>query len=352
MAAIDEVIQWANKEIPGWQGDAVRRLLTQTELTTQDKTDLLGMLKTLHGLVEPQVTFPKPIPIQSGQISGSPQVKINLVIKKIGDVKSVNAIPDGSYIPFGHEGLTVIYGENGAGKTGYARVLKRACSAKDSSAPILPDVITGKSQGSASATFTVSADGKIDQNILWCDGKEKNDSLSNIVVFDEKEARAIVDDENDVTFLPYGTHVFGVLAELLKEFKTKLESEKPTAVLPEFPEIKKNTKSQGFLNSVTASTSELDLNAVANWSAGVLDHLNKMKAQIAEAEAPDRNTKIRSLKTIVSDIEGLQSKIANINKVLSIENAESLEKILNELDIAEQALILVTQKSTVSEPAA
>jgi len=38
----------------------------------------------------------------------------------------VNALPDGSALTFA-PGLTVIYGRNGAGKTGFARVIANAC---------------------------------------------------------------------------------------------------------------------------------------------------------------------------------------------------------------------------------
>lgn len=39
-------------------------------------------------------------------------------------LSNVNALAPGERLTFGKTGLTVIYGDNGAGKSGYARVLK------------------------------------------------------------------------------------------------------------------------------------------------------------------------------------------------------------------------------------
>src|SRR3954452_10597619 len=45
-----------------------------------------------------------------------------LVLAKLSDVIGVNAIVPGSAIEF-NNGLTILFGENGTGKTGYARIL-------------------------------------------------------------------------------------------------------------------------------------------------------------------------------------------------------------------------------------
>ena len=203
MSAIDQVIEWA-KEIPDWQADAVRRILTQDSLTETDKAELLAMLKERHGLGNSQKPAPQPNPSVQGQISGSPKSKIGMTLKALEAIKNVNAIPENSYIPFGEVGLTIIYGGNGTGKSGYARVLKRACSARDSTEPIQPNVFGNAVTGPASALFKISVQGVGDKEIPWKDGGEKEDLLANIIVFDSKEARVIVDEENNVGFLPVG----------------------------------------------------------------------------------------------------------------------------------------------------
>ena len=44
-------------------------------------------------------------------------------------------------LEFQPAGLTVIYGDNASGKSGYARILKKVCRARAAEKPILPNVV-------------------------------------------------------------------------------------------------------------------------------------------------------------------------------------------------------------------
>ncbi len=53
MSALDLIIKWAINDLPAWQSDAVRRILTQDKLTESDEEEILGMLKKVCGLDDP-----------------------------------------------------------------------------------------------------------------------------------------------------------------------------------------------------------------------------------------------------------------------------------------------------------
>jgi len=107
-SALQSIVDWAENELATWQSDAVRRILTQDELDESDEKELLEMLKNRHNLANPQNPPPKPQPIKKGFISGVPQTPVKVAIKAMKIDCNVNAIPDGSSLPFGHEGLTPI----------------------------------------------------------------------------------------------------------------------------------------------------------------------------------------------------------------------------------------------------
>ena len=349
MSAIDQVIEWA-KSIPDWQADAVRRILTQEVLTDQDKAELLAILKEQHGLGNSQQPAPKPNPIIKGQVSGAPQSKVNIVLKSLKNIKRVNAIPDDSYIDFGEVGLTVIYGGNGTGKSGYARILKRACSARDTIEPIQPNVFGPQQSGPASALFTVSINGAEEKPIIWTDGGVKEDVLTNIVVFDSKEARVIVDEEKNVGFLPYGAHVFGHLVELLKELKVRLANEKPTVKKLDFRDVPQNTISGKFLIGLSAITPDATFESFVHWTKDDADKLAALKVKISEAESPDKTANIRKLKAIFSSVESLKNDISKIDSALSVANEESIKEAIDEAVVAEQSLSVVAEESAGNEP--
>ena len=349
MPAIDQVIEWI-KEIPEWQADAVRRILTQDALTDNDKAELLAMLKAKHGLSNPQQQAPQPNTSIQGQFSGSPKSKVGVVLKALEGIKNVNAIPENSYIPFGDTGLTIVYGQNGTGKSGYARILKRACSARDSTEPIQPNVFGGAASGPATALFKISVQGVGDKEIPWSDGGAKEDLLANIIVFDAKEARVIVDEESNIGFLPYGAHVFGHLADLLKEFKTTLTGEKPNVGKLEFRDVPPNTESGRFLSSLSAITTEQNIDSATRWAQEDSEKLESLKARIFEAESPDRAAKIRKFNGVLSSIETLQMDINKIDSTLSSAKEQLLKQAIDELVAAEQALSVVEQQSSGTEP--
>jgi len=152
MSIIDSIINWANRDLPNWQRETVRRLLTQESLTPEDREELYNLFKKTNGLVETDTEFPTEL-LKKEEILGTSEASQAIVLKKIQGIKNVNALPDNSELSFAHKGLTVIYGENGAGKSGYARILKKACFARHDKEIIHRNIFDPHLTGPAEATF-------------------------------------------------------------------------------------------------------------------------------------------------------------------------------------------------------
>ena len=151
-SAIDQIIKWAHG-LPSWQADAVRRLLEQAELTSEDRDEIYQMLKVEAGL-DPECK--KAVPPTMGVFSGTAIGEKPLTLERILNITHVNAIKNGSSIPFGLHGLTIVYGQNGSGKSSYARILKRACRARDTKEPIHPNAFDANEIGPATATIKIA----------------------------------------------------------------------------------------------------------------------------------------------------------------------------------------------------
>jgi hypothetical protein len=348
MAFIDSVIHWAQKELPPWQGDAVRRLLTQDALADIDKDELLMQLKAAHELPV-RDSVPMSIPVKRGDISGVAEVPAKVTLKAILDLRNVNAIPDGSRLPLGHEGLTVIYGENAAGKSGYARVLKRACRARDNKERIHPNIYGGSSEPAA-ATFKVSVNGGPDEELIWRDHGEANDSLANVAVFDSKCARVIVDEKNKLTYQPYGAHVFEGLVMLLKELKGRLERERPEPDAPRSDDIPPTTKVAQWIMGLNATTAEEMVEEMTAFSGENEKRLLLLQTQITKAEAEDPRKLAAKLLKRRERIEDLKEKMSHIGGCVSAAKAEILHKMIDDVDLAEKAIRVVSQESLAHEP--
>jgi len=352
MPALKQIIEWAQNDLTDWQSDAVRRLLTQNKLTDKDKAEILAMLKEKHGLTDPQRPVPQAQPVKKGQISGAPQMPQKVILKAIKNLNSVNAIPNGSDLLFGHEGLTVVYGENGTGKSGYARVLKRACSARDTKERILPNAFGQSTAVPATATFKISIDNGPNTELLWQDGREAEEILSNICVFDSKCARVIVDENNEATYLPYGAHVFKDLVDMMQEFRDQLENEKPKLHKLEYLNIPPTTKTGQFIAQLSHETSTATLEEQTQWAEADETRLVKLQKSIAEAEAHDPQRQAQRVRNTKDHVNEVLKIIERIESALSESKAESLRTEIGKLNACEKALALASQATLAKEPLA
>ncbi len=350
MSALDSIITWAEEDLLEWQSDAVRRLLLQEELSEGDKDELLRMIKERHDIKDDAHPAPKPKPLKKGDVSGSPQTTEKVILKDLHDLKNVNAIPDGSGLTFGHSGLTVIYGENGSGKSGYARVLKKACNARDTKEKLLPNVYGKKGTGPAEACIKYSKEGK-DDNTTWKDGeKVEQNVLSNICVFDSKCARVIVDENNETTYLPYGATVFEEMVGLYKDLRKTLEAEKPKPEKLEYEDIPASTKAGKFISELTHETKDDAIKAASKWEEKDEESLASLKAQIAKIEADSPEKQAQRLRNLKGRIITLADTIKGIDTAISEDNAEGVKQKIVKLVDADKALAIASQKSLSGEP--
>lgn len=222
MTVFQEILSWA-QGLPTWQSDAIARLLATSTLRKDDLDDLYALLKAAHGIMDSQGRTPKPL--TAAQIPVPASNSLTVELHAINNMQNVNAVAANQRLSFGPTGLTVIYGDNGSGKSGYSRVLKRACRARDQAEPIHPNANLPAGQaGSAEADFEIVVNG-VSKNVHWINDQTSPPELSTFAIFDTRCARAYLDSEDDFSYVPYGFDVFEGLAKVCRQLKTMIESE-------------------------------------------------------------------------------------------------------------------------------
>lgn len=254
MSVLQEVLAWS-KTIPAWQSDAVARLLAKQKLDGNDMEDLFALLKAAHGIPDVKGRVAKPL--TADQVPAPMQAATHVSLLAIKNLNCVNAIAPNGRVPIGANGLTVIYGDNGSGKSGYSRVLKRACRARDQSEPILPNAnfALGK-PAVAEADFEISIDGGVPKDVHWKMGTAAPAELSSLSIFDSRCARAYLDTEDDFSYVPYGMDVFEGLAKVCKELKSLLDTEHKqfASDLSAFANLQSDTKVGKLIAGLSAKT--------------------------------------------------------------------------------------------------
>lgn len=222
MSILQEILNWS-QAIPAWQSDAIARLFAKEALFDADLDDLFALLKAEHGIPDPQGRTVNKLSSEQIPAPAAPNTHIRLLALK--NLRYVNRIAENQRLAFSPSGLTVIYGDNGSGKSGYSRVLKRACRARDQSEPIHSNAFLPPAQtGNAEATFEIEVTGKPEE-IGWVNGKASPAILSSLAVFDTLCARSYLDDEGDFAYVPYGLDILEGLAAACKKLKGMVDTE-------------------------------------------------------------------------------------------------------------------------------
>lgn len=281
MAILQEILVWT-QGLPAWQSDAISRLLAKQTLTPQDYEDLYALLKLAHGIPDPENRHPQPL--TADQIPAKVEATTHIELRAIKNLLNVNAIAENQQLAVGSAGMTVIYGDNGSGKSGYSRVLKRACRARDQSEPIHPNAnLPGAKAGNAQASFDITIDGAV-KEVTWHQGKEAPPELSSFAIFDAHCARAYLDSEDDFSYVPYGLEVFETLAKVCQQLKNSVEQEqKQSAVdLAVFAPLHGETAVGKLIAGLSAKTTTAQIEALATLKPEELEQRETLEKSLKE----------------------------------------------------------------------
>ena len=194
------LVDWANKQ-DGWVRRLVGQVLASQRPVGDDEADELFDLylaeKGLGGdapAVEPELPYASTDSTQADELR----------LLTMSDVSGVNALSPGARINFS-PGLTILYGENGTGKTGYARVLKRLSAVRDPE-EILPNIhATTRQTPSATIAYRL---GTVDASLDWRNEVGVS-PFTRMSVFDTPAVNLRVDDNLSYVFTPAEISLFG-----------------------------------------------------------------------------------------------------------------------------------------------
>ena len=293
MSILLEILDWS-KSLPAWQSDAAARLLARQALSADDHDDLFGLIKAEHGIPDPKGRKPKPL--TADQIPAPVKATTHVELRAIKNMRHVNAIAENQYLPFSAAGMTVIYGDNGSGKSGYSRVLKRACRARDQMEAIHPNAnLPAGKAGAPEAVFEIAVDG-VAKDAHWAHGKAAPPELSAFAIFDSRCARAYLDSEDDFSYVPYGLDVFEGLAKVCKQLKTSLDNEhaQSAADLTAFAPLQGDTLVGKLIASLSAKTTNVEIDALAVLTHGELAQHVALDKSLKENNPKEKATQLRS----------------------------------------------------------
>jgi len=217
---LEAVLEWS-LDRPLWQRDALRRIIAQGNVTQEDVAQLVELCKVDHGATPGELIA---VPLAKAHLPAVPAESAALTLLSVADVRDANNLAPGQTLAFEPKGITIIYGDNGAGKSGYARILKRACRARHAG-KIEANVYGNQPPKAASADITYSIGGVVQPVERWQDSPQPHHILSAASVFDSDCAAVHIREKNEVAFRPFGLDVPDELAAACQAVKDALTTE-------------------------------------------------------------------------------------------------------------------------------
>lgn len=116
---------------------------------------------------------------------------------KISDVSGVNAIKRGATLEFAENGMTVIYGQNGSGKSGFSRLIKQTCGSR-AKEDLLGNIFDDENP-EPSANVLIGA-GEAKKEGGWTLAGGPVGALRHVHVFDSGVAAMYFGPKNEATY--------------------------------------------------------------------------------------------------------------------------------------------------------
>jgi hypothetical protein len=325
-----------------WQRDALRRIMTTAELTQADEDDVLALAKAEYG-IEPTGGL-SAVPLAGQHVPAEAKLADSVVLLSIHDVSNVNALASNQVLEFAPEGLTVVYGENAAGKSGYSRVLKRACRARDAE-EILPNVLVDGG-GSAQAQFDLRVgDDEITES--WRDDAPPPDVLSRIAIFDSKTSRVFLDEEDEVRFVPYGLDAFARLGSLCGRLKERLNADLALqAGGAQAPTLNGETAAARLLAELTADCCPIDAAVLSHLTASELKEVEELR----EAKRHDPVLRAGVGRSLAARLRALATKTQALADAVSAQAIAKLRNLSDAVKTSSEASKLASGDAFGGEP--
>ena len=337
MDVLAEILTWS-KDRPDWQRDALRRLVLTSELDEADIDSLTEICKSGHGLADEQevVHLGKEHLPADGAHTG--RVNVHSIYHKRG----VNALAEDQTLKFG-SGLTVVYGDNAAGKSGYIRIFKSAGRARGTE-EILGNVLSGAAPLSpiVSIKYTVG-DGP---NQEWT-GEEDDESIARVSVFDRHSEAVYTTQKTDVAFRPFGLDLFDKLSRVCGSVRARLEREQRSlgASALQTLNIPENTSAAKFVARLSSLTKPEEVKALGTLSENEKNHLTLREKQLLDLYEDDPAKVVRELTLRAGRLGILAQHLNKLDTALSPQATEKIFEAQSRAQKKQEAATTLREKT-------
>ena len=338
-----DLLDWSAL-LPRWQQELLRRLLHQETLSPDDLDELSA---AAVAETEQQDSLYAALSVSDLPSIAAREEPNTLVA--IRNLRNVNVLREDQSLTFGPQ-LTVVYGDNASGKSGYGRVLKKVYRAR-----VIDDILgdvraEAAPAGVATATFVTKTPTGQERTLVWADGSLVS-NFARFAVLDAACARTYLRG-GSLNVGPAGIDLPGRFAQELDRMKHRLTT-LAAAAKPNkqaLQHLETDTDVGRLIKSLSSSTSDDTINAAAIWTTDDEFDLEHLESVLAAAKAQAPSARRAGLQTRIGSLRSLCDRIATWAQMVSTTAVEDLRATIAAVDEATAALSAVESLSDASVP--
>ena len=338
MNAYEEVLSWAETR-PWWQQKVLARIIAGVTFGEHDYEDIARSLMEepesppdggwFSNLTLPPVTQDEPVRM--------------IAVRKLANV---NRLAPGQELTFEPNGLTVVYGHNGSGKSGYARVISSMVGARHQK-KILSDVFDNEPRTpSGEIVFEV---GDKERTVIL--GQSPDPELKRIAFYDEYCGNSYLTTDAEISYRPSAVKLLEDLAvvctgvsQVIKAWTQ--EKSQPTPL----PRVDPQGSAGEFLRGLSASTSDDAVEAAIQCPADAAEQLEKQKIIVARLRASNPNHEKAQLLKISEELTTIADHLETLDTKVGMQAAQQLADLVANAELAQEMANLVSRRTLANEP--
>jgi energy-coupling factor transporter ATP-binding protein EcfA2 len=341
MSLEEQIVEWSATR-PPWQRLILRRVATGHLLSEKDYDDLLE-----------SCLAPTEIGNADFGIEHLPQVKAGdpaVTLVSVGQPEHVNALTSDKALTFQQTGLTIVYGDNASGKSGYARLLKRVARARHQE-DILSDVFRDTAFAKPRAALGVKVGDK-ETVLIWPESTLPE--LQRILFYDEQCGSAYIATESEFLYRPSVLFVMDGLIEACVAVRNRIDitleqNSRSAKPMPMVNEDLKDTAVGKFLVQLSGKSSVQLMDDLINEFDISPETIEELKDQEARLRTADTSKETQKLTRQAVKLESLRDHFGRLQGALGDEALAAIQTERGQLEALDQATNLLA-KSFDSEP--
>lgn len=339
MTLESDLAVWADTR-PDWQQQVLHRLCQDQAIPAADIETIADQLTKGESTHTQRLV--------ASDIPGNTPTAGTVRLTSLHDLAGVNALAAGQRLTFGETGLTIIYGDNASGKSGYARVLKSVVGGRVRP-DVLGDVYAKTSPSPVAAVIQYQVERQI-ENWTWSD--PPSTQLHRIHYYDETDGDVYLGADSEITYRPSGLRLLDGLVVVCDAVRDALDERLralETAKTP-LPTVPQDTPAAQFLAKLSPKTTSADIVEGCAAPADAQERLGSLLLEEGRLKSSDPSKERGRLTALANDLEKVARQAERLSEKLSHQSCTDIDRMRKTATQLRAAAAVASARDFRSEP--